>query len=534
MITVRNGDVVEGYRDYYMRSVIAMAVWKGKYPSLWVAAGGQETIINGRKYFGGRFIIDNVSDAAKVKLLTYSGVDANGISQIRSTYANDSVSHVTLGLRPHQTFTLAGLSWFLSHTVKPALEAVGTLSFSFSYSSAAYLIQQSNPIAYSFKSSPHATATSYIISPLSDADINVTLEAIFRVSSWFESCGAVTTTLTETINEHVDATDPSNIVTYNSYTYTTTTDILLTDMSYFSNSAMIESLFNVIHLGDNESDYYWAGTAWDVDFNPNPAIDTTNYAGLLWGAEYKYSGTSLLWLNQFSDGADGFVIYSGGNFWIDKEKWMKTHPDFCLVTLGNLFNIGVDSKSGGFFDTFVGGFLKMFIAIVGVTVDAFGELAYSALRLGGLFILDIAASEGWISKSSLESFKHIAKKILGTVVVALITYGISLKMEGAKLAALEATAAKEGTVGAYAAVAEFKASVAVGMSAFDMGVKALNVISSGFQSYSEVTGAGAEVKAVEPEKKEQKDRIAFVYDDTDETDISGVFHDYIYDIHDAD
>lgn len=491
----------EAYKDYYLNSLVSMAIWRANYPRYWSEAGGTEVVVNGRTYFGGYILMNSVATQAKVDLLHYSGFDDAAIEQIRATYRNDGVNDVFLELEAHQTFTLDGLTYYIAQRVRNVLLDAGATSFVLSHTSDRYSVQQSPMPSFSFKTSATAYAEygglalkKYMsVSPTAELDVNEAVELLFRLTSLFENNATVATVVTETAG--VDEYDYTNY-----WTYTTTTTITLSDVSFLALPANIEAFYNQIHLGDDEMFYYTS------DDSGAGYPDRSNFAGYFWKLEHSFSLDSDLWRLEFDDVYD-MVIYYNRTFYIDKEKFKHAPPDLCVITLAKLLNIQVNVKSGGFFNSFIGGFFKPFINLVGFLTDIIGEITFAIFWISGGFVLDNIG----LNKSSLDKFKNVYKQVSGAVGLMVLTAGAS--------EALQVGATAAGTT----------ATTAMTVSdIFIYGTKALSV---GMEAYDILMASPAgEVNSKAVEAEDKKDQIAVVYEDEEIPDMIDLFFDSVYEL----
>ena len=193
-----NGDVAEAYKSYIINGLISSMLWRNKYPEKWLAAaqaggalGGEDVVIDGRVHFGGYIDMRNMEEDAVQEFLKFSGLDDAAIQNIREVQADGAVDHIEMSFEPHQTFTLAGLSYFMENKIKPVLDAAGSVSFTLTHRVDGFLGQIPTITPYSFKKAASDSLDLQGNSATSDADTNNVLEILYRITDLFESAGSV-------------------------------------------------------------------------------------------------------------------------------------------------------------------------------------------------------------------------------------------------------------------------------------------------------------------------------------------------------
>lgn len=518
-ITIRaDGNIAEAYKEYLLNSLISMGIWRANYADFWekaAQADGYATttlqVVNGREYFGGNIFINGVSTPESLKLLEMSGFDETAIQGFRDTQANSKVNAIELIFQPHQTFTLDGLTWFIAQRIRTVLQDSGATQFVLSHTSDVTYTRQSPMIPFSFKTSATALAESssalvkYMsLSPTAEVDVNEAVELLFRLTSLFENNAVVSTVVTET--EVIDVEGG------NFWTYTTTTTVTFNDLNFLAITANIESFYAQIHLGDTEDLYYWDSSAGGY-------ADASNFAGYFWKLEYGYSGE----YNQFTDNND-MVIYYGGRYWIDKEKFKHAHPDQCVIILGKLLHTYVHIDGGGFFNTFIGSIFKVFIGLVGFLVEIIGEVAFAIFWISGGFLLDMI----FTNKDSMKKFKKMYKQISGTVGLMVITIGISTYLQtSAQVANVSAADFVAG--GGHVAAGTGGTAVAATMPMVDALFYTAQAVSMGIDAYAILTASPEGAAAAEAQSEDAEKHLAVVYEDSSEMlDAADMFFDGVY------
>lgn len=526
-ITIRaDGNIAEAYKEYLLNSLISMGIWRANYADFWeeaAQADGYATttlqVINGREYFGGTIFINGVSTPESLKLLEMSGFDETAIQGFRDTQAQKKINAIELMFQPHQTFTFDGLTWFMSQRVRTVLQDAGATQFVLSHTSDATYTRQTPMIPFSFKTSATSWAESssalvkYMSSsPTAEVDVNEAVELLFRLTSLFENNAVVSTVVAET--EVVDLEGG------NFWTYTTTTTVTFNNLGFLALTANIESFYAQIHLSDLADTYYW-------DSSEGGYADASNFAGYFWRLEYGYSGE----YNQFTDSND-MVIYYGGRYWIDKEKFKHAHPEQCVIILGKLLHTYVHIDGGGFFNTFIGSIFKLFINIVGFLVEILGEVAYAIFWLSGGFLLDMI----FTNKDSMKKFKKMYKQIAGTVLLIVITMGVSEYIQAsaqvagaaASSAAGNVSAAEFAAAGGHVAAGTGGTAVAATMPMLDALFYTAQAVSMGVDAYAILTADGA--AAAEAQSEDAEKHLAVVYDDdsSEMLDAADMFFDGVY------
>lgn len=527
-ISVRaDGNVAEAYKEYLLNSLISMGIWRANYADFWeeaAQADGYATttlqVVNGREYFGGNIFINGVSTPESLKLLEMSGFDETAIQSFRDTQSQSKINAIELIFQPRQTFTLDGLTWFMSQRVRTVLQDAGATQFVLSHTSDATYTRQSPMIPFSFKTSATALAESssalvkYMSSsPTAEVDVNEAVELLFRLTSLFENNAVVSTVVAET--EVVDLEGG------NFWTYTTTTTVTLNDFGFLALAANIESFYAQIHLSDLADTYYWDSCGGGYP-------DASNFAGYFWKLEYGYSGE----YNQFTDNND-MVIYYGGRYWIDKEKFKHAHPEQCVIVLGKLLDTYVHVDGGGFFNTFIGGFFKAFIGLVGFLVEIIGEVVYAIFWISGGFLLDMI----FTNKDSMKKFKKIYKQISGTVGLMVITLGVSTYIQAsAQAAAVTAssvagnvTAAEFAAAGGHVAAGTGGTAAAASMTMVEALTYTAQAVSMGVDAYAILTASPEASAAAETQSEDAEKHLAVVYEDSSEMlDAADMFFDGVY------
>ena len=528
-IVIKGGSVLDAYKEYLLSATLSLAVWKGNYPDLWADAGGQTLSLNGRSYFGGSFAIDSVNTAAKEELLEMTGIDAEGIEEIRAVYYDGDVRHVDLRLNPRQTFTLDGLRYFLNEKVHDTLVDENITEFETYHFSEWSNTQNSNPLpSFPPKISPSAQVNEGNLLAQefelfganvgsSSDDVNEAIELLYRLTSWFEDYETVTTTVIEEI-------DTSGIE--DMYRYKTIITISLTNLDYLTSYSTTEALYEDVDLGDTIADYSYT----DVD----GGYSWMKFALLLWNLEFPLQMISSDQLSIFKslEGNDT-VIYHDDRYWIDTEVWKKSHPTHCLLTLARLIDIKVVQDKSGFWHSFVGKLLRFIFEIINMVVKVLGEFVYSVIYIWGGFILKIMANKNIIDKDAFEKYRKIFVKVAGTIALMVLTSAISTQMQAAELAAAKATALEVGTVEAYAAVGELSTAMAAELTALEMVEMLSEVVGAGINEYQMLTTDTAVNTKIIEEIEDAKDPLSFVYEEDEPVDMAEYFIDSVYDMMDV-
>jgi len=537
VISVKNGDVVGGYKEYVVKHNVASNKWKHEYPQAWVDAGGLSTTLNGKKYFGGYFHMDDVSTAGREKLLRMTGFDDAGISGIRSTYHKKGVKHLFIGMHPHRTFTLSGLQKFMSGEVNPTFVDESSIELKFrAYIGMKPDGEESNFDPVSLKKSPSSTYNSSYLesSSLDNAQTNRIFEIVYSLTNVFEDYGDIDV-LTIVDGKEEDGSDSpessGKIVRHEDdqfyYRYKETIyTITISDYSFFKDidgdinadePQGIPLLYNRIYLGTEWDDYYTFAEDYD-DFNGIDGYYSSSYAGEIWTLVYEYyydapdtDPNGGITSNLGFDST--MIIYHNGHYWIDIEEWNNSSYAYCSEILAHLIKFNITTKSTTWYMKFVNTILWAFDNII----NLLGIAVYTSFFIAGGWLLDVGERYHLINHAGLKRFKKIFIEVTGRVALLVLTVSISESIEAAELAAAEATAEEVGTVEAYAAVAELSASMAADMSIGSLLIDNIGAIADlGVEIYNEITLDDSNSYATQSTVKEEDDPISFVYDDEED------------------
>jgi len=503
-LRIKNDDFVESYKQLCINSAIGFGIWKAKYPKSWIAAGGGTLTIDGREYFGGSLRLDKISTPEKEEFALLNGFD---LQQIRKLQAKSQVKHVDLKLSPEQTFTKEGLDYYFGKVLKPELEALGTVTLELTKDTGAKNTLEEVQYPLSFRQS--ASEKFYLF----QTD-QISLEVVYIVSDLLDTYATTEHIVyggNYTLSDNSYNWEVFNEDNADNYTiYKGETNITITLDNFDFLLSLADDLYDVVHLGDKDSDYY--------DSEDGLYYSQKTLAGCLWNEEFQYAAGDTWATQDIYNSLDGLVIYHDKHYYIDLQMWKSASPTRCLLALGRLVHIRVVEDEGFFGTPIIGPLFKAILTGLNALVRGLGIIIYSVQWVAGLWKLDVAANWGYISKKDLGKFKEIAYQVLGTAALIIITWG---SYSYAAAGTLESAS----TVGEYIAAQE--AVDAAALTATDFALAGVQVIGAGISAEAQYNATHTKFKKYEQQKQEERKNFDFTYDDEDnELYIADTFYEY--------
>ncbi|WP_345985260.1 hypothetical protein WCX49_11700 [Sulfurimonas sp. HSL-1656] len=422
-LRIVNGDVAGAFKQRIISATMALRKWKREFKSQYILLTGTRTF-DGESYFGGRVNTGELDDPDIEYLAELFGVNEDGKQEIRD--ANNGDVRIYMNLEARRIYTVDALKAHFQHEIAPNVP-VGQVLTLHKTLTGDYITTTSTdlpalPTPRSFKvGKTDINWTVTVSSATGDTTVDTTLMYSYMLSDFIDNHADAVTLTTEFYD--MDFYSLGGVVYYRHYWRTVATIALgATDTSWLGNAGYLDNeLYPDIYISDDEADY---GT--DTGATGEFATLFTYVSGLLWNLVNDWGEGSGISFNQDMNTIEGTYFYSE-SLYINEAYWDTLSLLEATVLVAQLVQIKGEARDdGGFWGTFVGGFLKDIIGIV-ATVTSFID----ALPVLNPMVLTIEWSLELAGQGKLsDDLDTVYRKFRTAVLTYVATSGGSAAMEG--------------------------------------------------------------------------------------------------------
>jgi len=463
-LVIKNGDVAGSYTNHILSSVLGLRKWKRDFKAAFIAYSGTP-YFNGKPHFGGRCNVSNFATDAANELGDVCGLDDDAKAEISAVYAQGDIS-TYINLVAKRIYTLDALHAHMRDEFAPQIALGSSVTISRSYEIEVPTGDPTpTPPAQTIKiGAAQSVDDSILYGGLLTEEINRTVGHLYHSTPLFNNHADAIT-----LSNSTPVLTRENYLLKDTYTYTATVTIDLgaSDISYLSDKSILDAdVYSNIYLGTDDNTYFINSSS--ARYRSVNVYDYNTIAGVIWNYVNDWISGNTGSFYNVQPSIEGTYYRADGEWsslYIDEAYWDSLSLLETIILVQQTVNVGVEQHEGGFFSTFLGGFVGAFLGLVSNILDFIDGLpVVNPIILSIDWAMDLAG----VDENFIEDFDTVYRKIR----TAIILYGATMGFGAASQSVQVGGTAADGFL------------AGLDYAAFNIGTMSIAEISKEFGSYA--------------------------------------------------